>query len=37
MPESLEPFPSQWRSALVLVPHPDDPEYGIGAAVAAWT
>ena len=33
----LQPFPGEWRSALVLVPHPDDPEYGIGAAVAAWT
>ncbi|MDG4664465.1 PIG-L family deacetylase [Mycobacterium sp. 236(2023)] len=33
----LEPFPEDWRTALVLVPHPDDPEYGIGAAVAAWT
>jgi LmbE family N-acetylglucosaminyl deacetylase len=32
-----EPFPADWRTALVLVPHPDDPEYGIGAAVAAWT
>jgi LmbE family N-acetylglucosaminyl deacetylase len=31
------PFPADWRSALVLVPHPDDPEYGIGAAVAKWT
>jgi LmbE family N-acetylglucosaminyl deacetylase len=34
---TLEPFPSDWRTALVLVPHPDDPEYGIGAAVAKWT
>src|SRR5688572_4174086 len=32
-----EPFPTEWRTALVLVPHPDDPEYGIGAAVAKWT
>lgn len=30
-------FPGEWRTALVLVPHPDDPEYGIGAAVAKWT
>jgi LmbE family N-acetylglucosaminyl deacetylase len=36
MPE-LEPFPSDWRTALVLVPHPDDPEYGCAAAVAKWT
>jgi LmbE family N-acetylglucosaminyl deacetylase len=32
-----EPFPSDWRTALVLVPHPDDPEYGTAAAVAKWT
>nr|WP_090345320.1 PIG-L family deacetylase [Mycolicibacterium malmesburyense]CRL77576.1 GlcNAc-PI de-N-acetylase [Mycolicibacterium malmesburyense] len=30
-------FPSDWHSALVLVPHPDDPEYGCAAAVAMWT
>lgn len=35
--EPLQPFPSDWRSALVLVPHPDDPEYGVAAAVAKWT
>ncbi|MGV0814275.1 PIG-L family deacetylase [Mycolicibacterium boenickei] len=34
---TVQPFPSNWQSALVLVPHPDDPEYGIGAAVAKWT
>jgi LmbE family N-acetylglucosaminyl deacetylase len=33
----VEPFPSDWRTALVLVPHPDDPEYGCAAAVAKWT
>lgn len=33
----IQPFPTGWRTALVLVPHPDDPEYGIGAAVAKWT
>lgn len=33
----VQPFPTDWRTALVLVPHPDDPEYGIGAAVAKWT
>jgi LmbE family N-acetylglucosaminyl deacetylase len=32
-----QPFPSEWRTALVLVPHPDDPEYGCAAAVAKWT
>jgi LmbE family N-acetylglucosaminyl deacetylase len=33
----IQAFPTEWRTALVLVPHPDDPEYGIGAAVAKWT
>ncbi len=36
MPD-VEPFPLDWRTALVLVPHPDDPEYGCAAAVAKWT
>jgi LmbE family N-acetylglucosaminyl deacetylase len=36
MPD-VEPFPSDWRTALILVPHPDDPEYGCAAAVAKWT
>ncbi|MEB3032135.1 PIG-L deacetylase family protein [[Mycobacterium] nativiensis] len=31
------PFPTDWESLLVLVPHPDDPEYGTAAAVAKWT
>jgi LmbE family N-acetylglucosaminyl deacetylase len=33
----LHAFPSDWQSAVVLVPHPDDPEYGCSAAVAKWT
>jgi LmbE family N-acetylglucosaminyl deacetylase len=33
----LQSFPSDWNTALVLVPHPDDPEYGCAAAVAKWT
>ena len=33
----LQRFPSDWRKALVLVAHPDDPEYGCAAAVAKWT
>lgn len=32
-----EPFPTDWQTALLLVPHPDDPEYGCAAAVAKWT
>ncbi|MBM7366908.1 PIG-L deacetylase family protein [Gordonia hydrophobica] len=30
-------FPTDWSTALVLVAHPDDPEYGMAAAVARWT
>lgn len=30
-------FPEDWTTALVLVAHPDDPEYGVAAAVARWT
>ena len=39
MPERArpQPFPTDWHTALVLVPHPDDPEYGCAAAVAKWT
>lgn len=33
----LLPFPQDWRSALCVVAHPDDIEYGTAAAVAAWT
>jgi LmbE family N-acetylglucosaminyl deacetylase len=33
----LDAFPTDWRTALLLVPHPDDPEYGCAAAVAKWT
>lgn len=33
----LSSFPTDWRTALVLVAHPDDPEYGMAAAVARWT
>jgi LmbE family N-acetylglucosaminyl deacetylase len=35
--KDVQPFPADWNTALVLVPHPDDPEYGLGAAVAKWT
>ena len=35
--DEVQPFPTDWRMALVLVPHPDDPEYGCAAAVAKWT
>lgn len=36
-PAVPEPFPSDWTRCLVLVAHPDDPEYGMSAAVARWT
>ncbi|GAA4666561.1 PIG-L deacetylase family protein [Gordonia humi] len=32
-----ETFPEDWSTALALVAHPDDPEYGMAAAVARWT
>ncbi|HEV7168100.1 MAG TPA: PIG-L deacetylase family protein [Micrococcaceae bacterium] len=35
-PELL-PFPQDWQRALVIMAHPDDPEYGAAAAVAQWT
>lgn len=31
------PFPEDWNHALVVVAHPDYPEYGMAAAVAKWT
>ena len=33
----LEPVPEDWESALAIVAHPDDLEYGAAAAVARWT
>lgn len=37
MPDkNLEPFPQDWQRALVIAAHPDDPEYGMAAAVAHW-
>jgi LmbE family N-acetylglucosaminyl deacetylase len=35
--QQLPVLPDDFASALVIVAHPDDPEYGIGAAVSAWT
>jgi LmbE family N-acetylglucosaminyl deacetylase len=34
---TVPPLPADWSSALVVVAHPDDIEYGPAAAVAAWT
>lgn len=35
--EPLEALPEDWDRALAVVAHPDDMEYGAGAAVAHWT
>lgn len=34
---AMEPLPDDWTTALAVVAHPDDLEYGVSAAVAAWT
>lgn len=33
----LEDFPTDWQRALVIMAHPDDPEYGTALAVSQWT
>lgn len=33
----LPSLPDDWSSALVVAAHPDDIEYGLAAAVSAWT
>ena len=35
--ERFEPLPEDWDSALCVVAHPDDMEFGAAAAVARWT
>jgi LmbE family N-acetylglucosaminyl deacetylase len=35
--EALEPVDESWSTALAIVAHPDDLEYGTAAAVARWT
>ncbi|MFV0533155.1 MAG: PIG-L deacetylase family protein [Cumulibacter sp.] len=30
-------FPDDWTRATVIVAHPDDPEYGVAAAICRWT
>lgn len=35
--EPLAPIDESWTSALAIVAHPDDLEYGAAAAVARWT
>ena len=34
---TLQPVPEDWTTALAVVAHPDDMEYGAAAAVARWT
>jgi LmbE family N-acetylglucosaminyl deacetylase len=36
-PEPLEAVDEEWETALAVVAHPDDMEYGAAAAVARWT
>lgn len=36
-PTPLQPLDESWASALAIVAHPDDLEYGTAAAVARWT
>lgn len=33
----LQPIAENWISALAIVAHPDDLEYGVAAAIARWT
>lgn len=37
MTNQLEHLPEDWSSALAIVAHPDDMEYGAASAVARWT
>jgi LmbE family N-acetylglucosaminyl deacetylase len=33
----MQPIPEDWTSAVAVVAHPDDLEYGVASAVARWT
>lgn len=37
MTNQLTPFPTDWNTALCVVAHPDDMEFGGAGAVATWT
>jgi LmbE family N-acetylglucosaminyl deacetylase len=37
MDPQLAPLPEGWKTALAVVAHPDDLEYGAASAVARWT
>jgi LmbE family N-acetylglucosaminyl deacetylase len=36
-PPTLKPLPEDWDTAVAIVAHPDDMEFGAAAAVARWT
>ena len=36
-PEPLKTLPENWSTAIAIVAHPDDMEFGAAAAVARWT
>ncbi len=36
-PAPLPPLPEDWSTALAVVAHPDDLEYGAASAIARWT
>ena len=36
-PAALEPIDESWSTALAIVAHPDDLEYGAASAIARWT
>jgi LmbE family N-acetylglucosaminyl deacetylase len=36
-PDRLEPVVEDWQTALAVVAHPDDLEFGTAAAIARWT
>jgi LmbE family N-acetylglucosaminyl deacetylase len=33
----MQPMPEDWETAVAVVAHPDDLEYGVASAVARWT
>ena len=33
----MQPMPEEWTTAVAVVAHPDDLEYGVASAVARWT
>jgi len=37
MNDQLEQLPEDWSTALAIIAHPDDMEYGAASAVAKWT